>query len=170
MYTVCFLSLEGRDEQLLGKSLDEIRWRQECVCLVAQSFLTLCDPMDCSPPGSSIHGDSPGKDAGAGCFLLLQGIFQIQGSNLGLHTAGGCLTIWATSPSKNKLFQRTSQVVLVVKNSPSNTGDTGLISGAGRSHWQEATKSLLHNYSACALEPRSCNYWTHPQTTKACVP
>ena len=24
--------------------------------LVAQSFLTLCDPMDCSPPFSSIHG------------------------------------------------------------------------------------------------------------------
>ena len=24
--------------------------------LVAQSFLTLCDPMDCSPPGSSAHG------------------------------------------------------------------------------------------------------------------
>ena len=23
---------------------------------VAQSFLTLCDPMDCSPPGSSVHG------------------------------------------------------------------------------------------------------------------
>ena len=23
---------------------------------VAQSFLTLSDPMDCSPPGSSIHG------------------------------------------------------------------------------------------------------------------
>ena len=28
-----------------------------CVCvLVAQSRLTLCDPMDCSPPGSSVHG------------------------------------------------------------------------------------------------------------------
>ena len=24
-------------------------------CLVAQSYLTLCDPMDCSPPGSSVH-------------------------------------------------------------------------------------------------------------------
>ena len=24
--------------------------------LVAQSWLTLCDPMDCSPPGSSVHG------------------------------------------------------------------------------------------------------------------
>ena len=28
-----------------------------CVCvLVAQSCLTLCDLMDCSPPGSSVHG------------------------------------------------------------------------------------------------------------------
>ena len=26
-----------------------------CVCVVAQSCLTLCDPMDCSPPGSSLH-------------------------------------------------------------------------------------------------------------------
>ena len=25
-------------------------------CLVSQLCLTLCDPMDCSPPGSSIHG------------------------------------------------------------------------------------------------------------------
>ena len=28
-----------------------------CVCvLCAQSCLTLCDPMDCSPPGSFVHG------------------------------------------------------------------------------------------------------------------
>ena len=27
-----------------------------CVCSVAQSCLTLCDPMDCSPAGSSVHG------------------------------------------------------------------------------------------------------------------
>ena len=26
------------------------------VCVCAQSCLTLCDPMDCSPPGSSVHG------------------------------------------------------------------------------------------------------------------
>ena len=29
----------------------------ESMCLVAQSCLTLCDPMDCSPPGSSVHED-----------------------------------------------------------------------------------------------------------------
>ena len=27
-----------------------------CVCEVAQSCPTLCDPVDCSPPGSSVHG------------------------------------------------------------------------------------------------------------------
>ena len=40
---------------------------------VTQSCLTLCNPMDCSPPGSSVHGDSPGKNTGVGCHALLQG-------------------------------------------------------------------------------------------------
>ena len=45
---------------------------------------TLCDPRDCSPPGSSVHGDSPGKNTGVGCHALLQGIIPTQGSNRGL--------------------------------------------------------------------------------------
>ena len=48
------------------------------MCLVAQPCLTLCDPMDGSPPGSSVHGDSPGKNTGVGCHTLLQGIFSTQ--------------------------------------------------------------------------------------------
>ena len=40
--------------------------------------------MDCSPPGSSIHGISPDKNIGVGCHFLLQGIFPTQGPNLGL--------------------------------------------------------------------------------------
>ena len=48
-----------------------------CVlCLVTQSCLTVCDPMDCSPPGSSVHGDSPGKNTGVGFHALLQGSSQ----------------------------------------------------------------------------------------------
>ena len=54
------------------------------LCLVAQSCPTLCDPMDCSPPGSSVHGHSPGKNTGVGCHALLQGIFPTQGRNSGL--------------------------------------------------------------------------------------
>ena len=40
--------------------------------------------MDCNPPGSSVHGDSPGKNIGVGCHALLQGIFLTQGLYLGL--------------------------------------------------------------------------------------
>ena len=49
--------------------------------LVTQSCLTLCDPVDCSPSGSSVHGDSPDKNTGVGCHALLQGIFPTQGLN-----------------------------------------------------------------------------------------
>ena len=60
-------------------------WGSTCMlCLVAQSCLTLCHPVDCSPPGSSVHADSPGKNIGVGCHALLQGIFPTQGSNPGL--------------------------------------------------------------------------------------
>ena len=42
---------EGEGE-MYGESNIEM-----CVCvLVAQSCLTIWDPMDCSPPGSSVHG------------------------------------------------------------------------------------------------------------------
>ena len=36
------------------------------------------------PPGSFVHGDSPGKNNEVGCHALLQGIFPTQGSNPGL--------------------------------------------------------------------------------------
>ena len=65
-----------------------------------QSRPTLCDTKDCSPPGSSVRGDSPGKNNGVGCRALLQGIFLAQGSNPGLlmspALAGGFFTTDAT--------------------------------------------------------------------------
>ena len=54
------------------------------MCFAAQLCLTLWDSMDCSPPGSSVHGDSPGKNIGVGCHAFLQGIFPTQGWNPGL--------------------------------------------------------------------------------------
>ena len=58
-----------------------------CVCMcvsVAQSWPTLDDPMDYSPPGSSVHGDSPGKNTGVSCHSLHLGILPTQESNPGL--------------------------------------------------------------------------------------
>ena len=46
------------------------------MCLVTQSCLSLCDPMDFSPLGSSVHGDSPGKNTEVGCHPLLQQHFH----------------------------------------------------------------------------------------------
>ena len=62
---------------------------------VAQSCLTLSDPMDCSRPGSSFPeifqarvlewvAIAFSKDSGVGSYSLLQGIFLTQGLNLGL--------------------------------------------------------------------------------------
>ena len=60
-----------------------------CVCVhehvCVQSCLTLFNPMDCSRPGSSVHGKTyPGKNTEAGCHFLLQGIFPAQEANLPL--------------------------------------------------------------------------------------
>ena len=45
-----------------------------------ESCLTTCDPVGCSPPGSSVHGILQARK-GRGCHALLQGIFSTQGSN-----------------------------------------------------------------------------------------
>ena len=50
--------------------------------LVAQLCLTLCDLVNCSSPGSSVHGILQARIRSS--HALLQGIFPIQGSNLGL--------------------------------------------------------------------------------------
>ena len=51
----------------------------------------------CSLPGSSVHGDSPGKNAGLGCHDLLQWIFPTQELNLCLlcllHCQAGSLPL-----------------------------------------------------------------------------
>ena len=69
-----------------------------CVCLVTQLRLTLCDPMDCSPPGSSVRGDSPGKNTGVVTMPSSMGSSQPRDqtwvSNVS-HITGIFLTVWA---------------------------------------------------------------------------
>ena len=65
--------------------------------LVTQSYPTLCNPMDCSQPGFSVRGDSPGNNTWVGCHALLQGDLPnpwIERSSPTLQ--GGLFTIWAT--------------------------------------------------------------------------
>ena len=58
--------------------------------LVAQSCPILCDPADCSMPGSSVHGILQARILGVGCHFLLRGFFLTPGLNLCLL----CLLHW----------------------------------------------------------------------------
>ena len=49
------------------------------VRVVTQYCPTLCEPLDCSPLGSSVHGIFQARIQG--CHFLFQGIFLTQGSN-----------------------------------------------------------------------------------------
>ena len=55
-------------------------------CSLFSHVQLFCDPMDCSPSSSSVHGIPPGKNTGVGCHSLFQGgwVFPTQGLNLGL--------------------------------------------------------------------------------------
>ena len=70
--------------------LKNLPWNiRACMCMRAMSLwlCPLCNPMDCSPPGSFVclwsppGSSSPGKNTGEGCHALLQGIFPTKGSN-----------------------------------------------------------------------------------------
>ena len=49
-------------------------------CLIAQRSLTLCDPMDYNPPGSSVQGISQARIL-EWAAILLQGTFPTQRLN-----------------------------------------------------------------------------------------
>ena len=53
-------------------------------CLVAQPSLDSLSPHGLQPPRLLCPWDFPGKNSGAGCHFLLQGIFPTQRANLGL--------------------------------------------------------------------------------------
>ena len=54
-----------------------------------QLCLTLCDPIDGSPPGSPCPWDSPGKNTGMGCHFLLQ-CMKVKSES---EVAQSCLTL-----------------------------------------------------------------------------
>ena len=60
---------------------DKSGWRGECVLSRFSHVQLFCNPMDYSPPGSSVHRDSSGKNTGVGGYPFLQMIVPKQGSN-----------------------------------------------------------------------------------------
>ena len=81
-------------------------------------------PMGCSLPGSSVHGESPGKNTGVGCHALCQGILPAQGLNPGLphcrqilyplsHRGGPGILEWVAYPfSRGSSAQESNRSLL----------------------------------------------------------
>ena len=74
--------------------------------------------MDCSLWGSSVHGDSPGKNIGVGCHALLQGIFPTQESNPGLPHCWRILYIWATKEALKNIKSNKGKWQITFKGTP----------------------------------------------------
>ena len=70
------------------------------VLLVSLSRPALCDPMDHSPPGSSVRGDSPGKNTEMGCHSFEVNFVQ----NVYFQSS----SLWVSSHSllQHRLLQR----------------------------------------------------------------
>ena len=83
-------AVQGTLKSLSQPSFEKNNIWGRMLCLVTQSCPTLWDPIECSLPGTSVHGDSPGNNTGVGRHALLQGIFPTQGSNPRLS----CLLLW----------------------------------------------------------------------------
>ena len=72
-------------------------------CLVAEPCLTLCNPMHCSPPDSSLHGILQGGILEWVAISFFRGIFLTQGSKLCLLLGRRILYHWATSEAQPPL-------------------------------------------------------------------
>ena len=116
---------------------------------VPAKLLQLCpalyNPMDCSPQGSSVLGDSPDKNTGVGCLFLLQGILPTQGSNQ--HLLG-------------RLFRQEGSLPLAppgnLPASAGDLGDTGLIPRLGTSPGGGHGKPLQYS---CVENPMDRGHW-----------
>ena len=112
--------------------------------LVTQSFPTHCDPTDCSPPVSSVHGDSPGKNTGVGCHALLRGSSQPRDQTQ-TCIADKFFTVWAT---REAIFSSVAQSCPTLCD-PMNHSTAGL-----PVHHQllESTETHVHRVSD-AIQP-----------------
>ena len=68
-----------------------------------QSCLTLCDPIDGSPPGSPYPWDSPGKNTGVGCHFLHQCV-KVKSERVRVSLSAYLCVSWTVAPPSLQLL------------------------------------------------------------------
>jgi len=125
------------------------------VVLVAQSCLTLCNPMDCR---HLCPGNSPGKNIGVGWHFLFQGIFLAQGSSpVPPALAGRFFTI---APPRKPNYYLT---YLLLQKRKQNT--LGAFWGSGRQHiLLQGMEERLCSHFIC-FRLKSMLYFIHSENS-----
>ena len=89
-----------------GQGVPAYLWVSE----VIQSCLTLCNPVDCRPPGSSIHGFSQTRILEWVAISFSKGIFVTQDQIQISLIAGRLFSIWATRDVWSNIIPDVQQV------------------------------------------------------------
>ena len=136
------------------------------MCMHARSIPscpTLCDPTDCSPPGSSVLGDSSGKHTGVGCHALLQGIFPSQGSNPCLlhllHWQAGSLPL---APPEKSTCRQCKHIIFSQRGGGKYT----------HTHTHTHTHKYIHSFLCVHIYAHTCIHIHHTYMCakiRACV-
>ena len=79
-----------------AKDNEEICSKHFCCCLVAKLYLTFCNNMDCSPPGSSVHGISQARILEWIAISFSRGSSRPRNQTRVSCIAGRRFTVWAT--------------------------------------------------------------------------
>ena len=110
-------------------------------------LFVVSNPIHCSLLGSSVHGDSPGRNSGVGCHALLQRIFQLRDRSQVSrilyclsHQGNPWILEWVAYP-----FSRGSS-------QPSNWTGVSCIAGGFFTGW--ATKEAQINHTSIFFKKR----------------
>ena len=89
-----------------------------CVCVLTQSCLPLCDPMDCSPPGSSVHGILQARILEWVAIPFTKGSSQSRDQTRVSCTPGRFFTVYQNHLGPSFIHTGASLVAQLVKNLP----------------------------------------------------
>ena len=115
-----------------------------CCCSVTQSCLTLCDPMDCSTPGSPVLHYLP--EFAQKMYIFHQNLMRVKMSSFSFLTCKSVIkSLSFVIPSH---FQKGFPDSSVGKESACNAGDPGLIPGSGRSPGEGIGYPLQYSWAS----------------------